>query len=313
VFGSGNYLGLEVNTSKSSRTLVLSTVDPYFTIDGISRSFDVYYRTTKPINSQGEQYELITPGAAIRFGVPFPEYDTVFFGIGAERTRIKGGNSMPGNLYMYRLTFGESSQSFPFTIGWTRDERDSALVPNDGSYKRVNVDLSFLGDVKYMRTNLQYQHYWPITRQFTFAVNTELGYGKSLNDRPYPVFKNFYGGGLGTVRAFDQGSLGPPDTLGAYVGGNVRFNVNTELYVPVPGAGNDRTLRVFGYVDAGNVWDTEKTSYERISFDTLRASAGIGLSWISPVGPLKLSYGTPIRYKSQDKIQRLQFQIGTAF
>ncbi len=309
VFGSGNYLGLELNTSKSSRTMVLSTVDPYFTIDGISRAIDLYYRTTKPINSQGEQYQLVTPGAAIRFGVPFSEFDTVFFGIGAERTEIKGGNAMPNNLYLYRAQFGDVSHTFPVTVGWTRDQRDSALVPNDGSYKRVNVDWGFAGDTRYVRTNLQYQHYWPFARQFTFAINGELGYGRGLGGRPYPVFKNFYGGGLGTVRAFDQGSLGPADVTGAYIGGNRRLNLNSELYVPVPGAGNDRTLRIFGYVDAGNVWGEQ----ERLTLDSLRASAGIGLSWISPVGPLKLSYGTPIRKEPNDRIQRLQFQIGTAF
>jgi len=309
VFGSGNYLGLEVNTSKSSRTLVLSTLDPYFTIDGISRAFDLFYRTTRPINSQGEQYQLVTPGVAVRFGVPFSEYDTVFFGIGAERTEIKGTNAMPNNLYLYRLQFGAVSNSFPLTIGWTRDERDSALVPNAGSYKRVNIDWTLAGDTRYIRTNVQYQHYWPITRQFTFAVNGEIGYGKGLAGRPYPVFKNFYGGGLGTVRAFDQGSLGPPDVTGAYIGGNRRLNLNSELYVPVPGAGNDRTLRVFGYFDVGNVWGES----EKITTDSLRASAGIGLSWISPVGPLKLSYGSPIRKKPNDRIERLQFQIGTAF
>jgi outer membrane protein insertion porin family len=309
VFGSGNYLGLEVNTSKSSRTLVLSTLDPYFTIDGISRAFDLFYRTTRPINSQGEQYQLVTPGVALRFGVPFSEYDTVFFGIGAERTEIKGTNAMPNNLYLYRLQFGAVSNSFPLTIGWTRDERDSALVPNAGSYKRVNIDWTLAGDTRYIRTNVQYQHYWPITRQFTFAVNGEIGYGKGLAGRPYPVFKNFYGGGLGTVRAFDQGSLGPPDVTGAYIGGNRRLNLNSELYVPVPGAGNDRTLRVFGYFDVGNVWGEA----EKITTDSLRASAGIGLSWISPVGPLKLSYGSPIRKKPNDRIERLQFQIGTAF
>ncbi|QTN25355.1 outer membrane protein assembly factor BamA [Rhizobacter sp. AJA081-3] len=309
VFGSGNYLGLEVNTSKSSRTLVLSTLDPYFTIDGISRAFDLFYRTTKPINSQGEQYQLVTPGVSVRFGVPFSEYDTVFFGIGAERTEIRGTNAMPNNLYLYRLQFGAISNSFPITVGWTRDERDSALVPNAGSYKRVNFDWTFAGDTRYLRTNLQYQHYWPITRQFTFAVNGEIGYGKGLAGRPYPVFKNFYGGGLGTVRAFDQGSLGPPDVTGAYIGGNRRLNLNSELYVPVPGAGNDRTLRVFGYFDIGNVWGES----EKITADSLRASTGIGLSWISPVGPLKLSYGTPIRKRPNDRIERLQFQIGTAF
>jgi outer membrane protein insertion porin family len=309
VFGSGNYLGIEVNTSRSSRTLVLSTVDPYFTIDGISRAFDVYYRTSKPINSRGEQYQIVTPGTAVRFGVPFSEYDTVFVGLGAERTEIKGDAAMPNNLYLYRLQFGAASNSFPLTVGWTRDQRDSALVPNAGSYKRVNVDWTPFGNTRYLRTNLQYQHYWPITRQYTFAFNAEMGYGKGLAGRPYPVFKNFYGGGLGTVRAFDQGSLGPADVTGAYVGGNRRVNLNSELYVPVPGAGNDRTLRVFGYFDVGNVWGES----EKITADSLRASAGLGLSWISPVGPLKLSWGTPVRKKPNDRIERLQFQIGTAF
>jgi outer membrane protein insertion porin family len=309
VFGSGNYLGIEVNTSKSSRTLVLSTVDPYFTIDGISRAFDIFYRTTKPLNSQGEEYELVTPGASIRFGVPFSEFDTVFFGIGYERTEIRGKTALPNNFFLYREQFGSVSSSVPLTIGWTRDGRDSALVPTEGRYQRLNLDWGLLGDTRYLRANAQFQQYFPITRRFTVAVNAEVGWGKGLSGRPYPIFKNFYGGGLGTVRAFDQGSLGPVDVTGAYIGGNRRFNLNSELYLPVPGTGNDRTLRLFTYIDAGNVWG----EFEKISTDSIRASAGVGMSWISPVGPLKLSYGAPIRKKPGDRIQRLQFQIGTAF
>jgi outer membrane protein insertion porin family len=309
IFGSGNYLGLELNTSKYNRTLVVSTIDPYFTIDGISRAIDVYYRTTKPINSQGEEYELVTPGATIRFGVPFSEYDTVFFGIGAERTQIKGANSLPNSYFLYREQFGEKSTSIPLTIGWSRDNRDSALVPTAGRYTRVNFDIAPLGDARYMRLNLQGQQYFPISRAFTFGINAEIGYGRGFSGRPYPIFKNFYGGGLGTVRGFDQGSLGPVDVTGAYIGGNRRFNLNNELYLPVPGANADRTLRIFLYADAGNVWGEN----DKITFGSLRASAGLGVSWISPVGPLKLSYGTPIRKQPEDRIQRLQFQIGTAF
>ena len=309
VFGSGNYLGVELNTSKFNRTLVVSTVDPYFTIDGISRAIDAYYRTTRPLNSHGEDYKLITPGLAIRFGVPFGEYDTVFFGAGIERTQIEGSSALPNNYFLYRKAFGSSSVSLPLTLGWTRDERDSALVPTAGRYERVNVEYSFAGDAQYVRTNLQVQQYIPITRRFTFGVNAELGWGKGLSSRGYPIFKNFYGGGLGTVRGFDQGSLGPVDVTGTYIGGNRRFNINNELYVPVPGAGADRTFRVFGYLDAGNVWGES----ERITLASLRAAAGLGLSWVSPIGPLKISYGAPIRKQSTDRIQRLQFQIGTAF
>jgi len=309
VFGSGNYLGLELNTSRSQRTAVVSTVDPYFTIDGISRAIDLYYRTVRPLNSQGEEYELITPGASIRFGVPFSEFDTVFFGIGYERTQIKGDVALPQNYFNYRETFGAKSSTVPITVGWTRDGRDSALVPTQGRYTRLNLEAGLVGDARYWRANAQVQQYVPLTRRFTLGVNAEMGWGKGLNGKPYPIFKNFYGGGLGTVRAFDQGSLGPVDVIGAYIGGNRRLNVNSELYLPIPGTGNDRTLRWFTYLDVGNVWGEN----ERITAGSLRASAGIGLSWISPVGPLKLSYGTPVRKQPGDRIQRLQFQIGTAF
>jgi len=308
IFGSGNYLGVEVNTSKSNRALVLSTVDPYFTIDGISRALDLYYRTAKPLNSQGEEYQLVTPGATVRFGVPFSEYDTVFFGIGAERTEIHG-DRLPNNYFNYKHQFGANSNSIPFTIGWARDTRDSALVPNAGRLQRVNLETSVLGDVKYARANLQFQQYLPLTRQFTVAFNSEFGIGKGLAGQPYPIFKNFFGGGLGSVRGFEQSSLGPVDVTGAFIGGTKRLNLNTELYLPVPGSGNDRTLRIFTYLDAGNVWG----EHQKVEFSSLRASAGLGLSWVSPVGPLKISYGSPIRKQPGDRIERLQFQIGTAF
>lgn len=311
VFGSGNYLGVEVNTSKYNRNIVFSTVDPYFTIDGISRAFDVYYRTSRPLNSVSStaDYQLSTPGTAIRFGVPFSEYDTVFFGIGAEATSIKGSGALPNAYLLYREQFGETSVSIPLTIGWARDQRDSALVPTTGRYSRVNLEWSAFGDARYLRANGQVQQYIPLGTRFTLGLNGEIGWGKGLNGRPYPIFKNFYGGGLGSVRVFDQSSLGPVDVTGTYIGGNRRINLNAELYVPVPGAGNDKTLRIFGFTDAGNVWG----EHENLDFGSMRVSAGIGLSWLSPVGPLKLSFGTPIRKERNDRIQKFQFQIGTAF
>ena len=308
VFGSGNYLGVELNTSKFSRTLVLSTVDPYFTVDGISRYIDVFYRTQRPINSQGEEYKLVTPGASVRFGVPFSEYDTVFFGLGYEQTRIEGSN-LPVNYRNYVTEFGTSSSSVPLTIGWSRDSRDSALVPTAGRLTSLNFDWGVVGDAKYLRTNAKFQQYIPLGKRFTFGFNADAAWGKGLGGRPYPIFKNFYGGGLGSVRGFDQNSLGPVDVTGAYIGGTKKISLNSELYLPIPGTGNDRTLRWFTYVDAGNVWGEN----DKVTASSLRASAGIGLTWVSPVGPLKLSYGTPIRKQPTDRIQRLQFQIGTAF
>lgn len=309
VFGSGNYLGVDVNTSKFKRTLVFSTTNPYFTADGISRTLDLYYRTDKPYEDMGGNYELITTGAGVRFGVPFTEVDTVFFGGALEQTRIKSGTNIPAAYLTYADRYGRSSTSVPLTIGWTRDSRDSALAPNAGRYQRLNSEWSVAGDARYVRANYQYQQYVPLNKKFTLAFNGELGLGKGMNGRPFPVFKNFYSGGLGSVRGFDQGTLGPRDVTGASLGGPKKVTLNAELIAPFPGAGNDRTLRVFTFLDVGNVYGDG----EKMRFGDMRASVGVGLSWISPLGPLRLAYANPVRKFAGDRIQKLQFQIGTSF
>ncbi|GAB2536267.1 outer membrane protein assembly factor BamA [Simplicispira piscis] len=309
IFGSGNYLGVDLNTSKFKRTLVFSTTDPYFTKDGISRTLDLYYRSDKPYEDQGGNYELITTGAGIRFGVPFSETDTVFFGGALEQTRIKAGTNIPAAYLSYADRYGASSSAVPLTIGWSRDSRDSALAPNTGRYQRLNTDWSVAGDARYVRANYQYQQYVPLSKKFTLAFNGEVGLGKGMGGRPFPVFKNFYSGGLGSVRGFDQGTLGPRDVTGASLGGPKKLTFNTELIAPFPGAGNDRTLRVFTFLDVGNVYGDG----EKMRLSEMRASVGIGLSWISPLGPLRLAYAKPVRKFAGDRIQELQFQIGTSF
>lgn len=309
VFGSGSYLGIDVNTSKASRQLVLSSIDPYFTQDGVSRAIDLYFRRTKPTSSQGGDYQLGTAGASIRFGIPFSELDTVYFGGGIENTKITAGTNIPAAYLAYANQFGASSNSFPLTIGWSRDSRDSALAPNSGLLQRVNGDWGIAGDARYLRTSYQIQQYIPLNKKFTISFNGDLGWGKGLNARAFPVFKGSYAGGLGSVRGFEQSSLGPRDITGSFIGGPKKIVGNVELQTPFPGAGNDRTLRLFGFVDAGNVF----AEFEKYDFGTLRASTGIGISWISPLGPLRLAYATPIRKFPGDKIQKLQFQIGTSF
>jgi len=317
VFGSGNYLGLDVNTSKYNRNIVLSTTDPYFTQDGISRTLDVYYRTSRPYSyyvdninvGTDDMYKIVSKGGAIKFGVPFSEIDTVFFGIGVEQTTIKQGLYMPQAYQDYIRDFGSSSTAIPLTLGWSRDSRDSALAPNSGRYQRFNADWSVAGDARYVRGNYQFQQYVPLSKSFTFAFNGELGWGKGMNGRPFPLFKNFYSGGLGSVRGFDQGSLGPRDATGSYLGGSKKVTLNAEFIAPFPGAGNDKTLRWFTFVDVGNVFGEN----QKVTAGELRASAGIGLSWISPLGPLRLAWANPVRKKPEDRLQKIQFQIGTSF
>ncbi len=311
-FGSGNSLGVQVNTSKINRVVVFNTTDPYFTADGVSRTFDVYHRTTSPYQDQS-YYQLVTSGGSIRFGIPFTETDTVYFGAGLEQTTIVPGTLLPTAYQEYADQFGFTSRAVPLTVGWARDRRDSALAPNSGRYQRANAELSPAGDARYLRATYQYQEFFPLSKQFTAAFNGEAGWGMAVGDRPFPVFKNFYGGGLGSVRGFEQGSLGPQDSLGTVLGGTRKLNLNAELLTPFPGAGNDRTLRMYAFLDVGNVAGPDRGLAINENANSLRSSVGVGISWISPVGPLRLAFAMPIKKFDGDKIQAVQFQIGTSF
>jgi outer membrane protein insertion porin family len=309
-FGTGNYLGIDVNTSKYNRIIAINSTDPYFTRDGISRTIDLYHRNAKPYETQGGNYSLSTTGAGLRFGVPFSEFDTVFFGATLERTSIEPGTNIPATYLAYAARVGGfDSTSLPFTLGWARDSRDSALAPTTGRLQRLGGELGLIGDNHYWRTNYQYQQYLPLSKQYTVAFNGELGWGRGLSGKPFPVFKHFYSGGLGSVRGFEQGTLGPRDVTGAVVGGPKKITLNAELFVPFPGAGNDRTLRLFGFTDVGNAYGEN----DPIRFAEMRASVGVGISWVSPIGPLRFAIAQPVRKFPGDRIQRMQFQVGTSF
>ncbi|MGL4574969.1 MAG: outer membrane protein assembly factor BamA [Burkholderiaceae bacterium] len=314
VFGSGKTLGVEINTSKSNRTLSLSTIDPYYTVDGVSRSIDVYLRTSTQGSLGLAAVDTDTRGGSVRFGIPFTETDTVFFGVGAERTGITLLSNSPERYRQYVADFGDKSTSVFGTVGWGKDSRDNAIAPTRGRYQLFNAVVSPGGDLRYYRAEYTHQYFWPVTRDLTLAFNGQAGYGGAFGGRPYPFFKNFYAGGIGSVRAFEGGSLGPREIfsnglIGDPIGGTKRLIGNFELQLPLPGQGKDRTARMFAFVDGGYVWGDG----EKIKLGDVRYSAGIGLSWLSPVGPLKLSFGKPLKSQPGDRVERFQFQIGTGF
>jgi len=309
VFGSGHNLGLQVSTSKFNQYYVLNTTDPYFTEDGISRTFELYHRSSKPYVQQGGNYRMITSGLGVRFGLPFSELDRIFLGSAAEKTELVPGTNMLGVHAKLCQQFGCVASNVPVTAGWARDSRDSYLNPNNGKFIRLNSELGAFGDGRYAKFGGQYQQYFPITKQYTFAFNADLGIGKGLNGQTLPFYKNYYSGGLGSVRGFEQGTLGPRDITGPVIGGAKKVTVNTEFLLPFPGAGNDRSLRLYGFYDMGNVYG----EFEKIDVGQLRSAYGIGLSWVSPMGPLRFAWARPIRSFAGDRIQQLQFQIGTSF
>jgi outer membrane protein insertion porin family len=315
VFGSGQSVRFNINTSSFNRTLQLSTTDPFYTNDGVSRTYDVSYTTNKPLDTQGGSYEIVRKRANINFGVPISELDRIFVGAGVESTSITNGNSDAQREFVSE--FGSPATGVPLTLGWSRDSRDSFLAPTEGRYQRINTEVSVAGDTRYIKADYQFQQYWPLTKRYTFAMNTEVGYGKGLGGKSFPLLKNYYGGGLGSVRGFEQGTLGgtspsTTDSLTQSVGGSRSLLLNTELIAPFPGVGNDRTLRMFAFVDVGNVYCTASATVNCAS-NALRASSGFGISWLSPVGPLRLAYTTPIKKEVTDRTQKIQFQIGTAF
>ncbi len=327
-FGTGNTLGIEVNTSKRDRTIAVSTTKPYWTDDGVSRSYEVYLRTSRPPEVNFGDYVVRTAGASIRFGIPFSEVDTVFFGAGVERYDVETyyGLDRDGHYnspFLYRefvSTFGDAASptsvgtysaqtnSFPLTVAWQRDSRDSALVPTVGRYQRANFEIAPAGSLKYYRASYEHQYFHPLFRNATLALRGGLDYGRGLGGNPFPVFKRYYAGGIGTVRGYEGSSLGPRDRdYDDPVGGASRVLLNAELQFPFPGA--DRTLRWFAFVDAGNVWSEGVTPAP----GDLRYSAGLGISWVSPIGPLKLSIANPLGSEPGDRTERFQFQIGTGF
>jgi outer membrane protein insertion porin family len=316
--GSGNTVGIELNTSRYSRTIAFSQTNPYFTDDGISRSFEVYLRTTRPPALNTGSFTVKQTGGRMSFGVPFSETDTVFFGAGVERTTIETDSSSPQRYKDYVAQFAHApdgigtatTNSLPLTAAWARDSRDSAITPTIGRFQRANLELDLVGNSKYYRAVYEQQWYRPLTRMITLALKGELDYGHGIRGTSYPVFKNFYGGGIGSVRGYLSSSLGVVDpTFGDALGGAKRLIGNAELQMPFPGGGPDKSLRWFGFVDGGQVYQES----QKMRLSELRYSAGLGVSWISPVGPLKLSYAKPLNAKPGDRLERFQFQMGTGF
>ncbi|MBT8585371.1 outer membrane protein assembly factor BamA [Polynucleobacter paneuropaeus] len=321
-FGSGQSIGLNASLGKVNQSIALSNYDPYFTEDGISRFTDIYYRTSKPLYYIGDpDYQIRSVGTDLKFGVPYSEVDRVFYGTALEYFQINTTSNTPQPYLNYAQSYGVASPGYPGTLntynipltaGWSRDGRDSALIPSEGSLQQLSSEVGTpAGNMTYYRLFGQYQKYHSFSKANILSFNGEVGYGQAYGSNPFPITKNYYVGGIGSVRGYAPGSLGPTyynTTYNAYqpTGGQSKIVTNVEYTVPVPGSGTDKTLRMFTFVDGGNAFG------ENINL-VLRYSYGLGISWISPLGPLKFSYGIPIKSQPTDNIQRLQFQVGTAF
>ena len=310
IFGSGNQLSFRINNSTISKAYEVSYLNPYWTVDGIARGFDLYQRDLNTASLNTGSYKSSSSGAGVRFGVPVTEYDGLNFGLGYERTKLGLDSFSPQRYIQYVNTFGTKSDTFRGSLGFSRDTRDSIYFPRNGYLIEAGAEMGLPGgDVKFYRFQSKAQYLRPIWGPVVLNVNAEFGYANGYGGRPLPFFKNFYAGGVDSVRGFEQSSLGPRDTNGEFVGGNRRVIGNFEVLFPMPGVKGDKSVRLSAFVDVGNVFGTN----EKMRLSDLRSSVGIGVSWFSPVGPLKFSLAKPIRQKPEDKVERFQFLLGRVF
>lgn len=317
IFGTGNQLSFQINNSRVSKVYQVSFLDPYWTADGISRGFDLYHRTLDTASLSTGEFSSTTSGAGVRFGVPVTEYDSINAGLGFELTNLRLDALSPQRYRDYANLFGTKSNTVRGALGYSRDTRDSIYFPSRGYLLEIGGEAGLPGgDIKYYRLQNKFQYLQPVWGPIVFSGNIELGYAGGYGGKPLPFFKNFYAGGVDSVRGFLQSSLGPRDIgtvanpgTGEFLGGTKRLVTNLELLFPMPGVKTDKSVRISAFIDAGNVFGAG----EKITFKDLRSSFGVAVSWFSPVGPLKFSLAKPIKIKEGDRPERFQFLLGRAF
>jgi len=312
IFGSGNQLAFQVNNGSINRIYSLTYVNPYWTVDGIAAGIDLFRRDVDTSDLTVTEYQTTSTGVGLNFGIPVTEYDTVRFGVTGEHTRLSIDPSLAPARYLDFINlFGERTDTFRVNLGYSRDTRDSLTYPTKGWLTDLALEVGLPpGDLRYYRASVQQQFLWTPERLswLTLLANAEFGYADGTGGKPLPFFKNFYAGGVGSVRGYEAASLGPLDLNGDVLGGNRRVVGNLEFLFPMPGL-KDKSVRLSTFVDAGYVWGKD----DKIKAADIRASTGLAVSWDSPVGPLKFSFSYPFRTQDGDKLERFQFQLGRIF
>lgn len=310
LFGSGNHLSTQVNTGKINQVISLSFTNPYYTDDGVSRGFDLYKRKVNALNTSLSQYTSSTLGGGVRFSVPIAEDEGITYGLSAEDTTLGLTPVSPQRYVNFVNTFGANNRTVSGTVGWYHDTRNSAIDTSSGTVQRINLEVALpVFNMRYLKTSYDHQWFYPVADHVTFMFNGQLGAASGYGGKQLPFFKNLYAGGVGSVRGYDANSLGPRDINNLSLGGTRRVVGSGELIIPFPGMAKDTSVRLSAFVDGGAIYgpgDLPGTV-------GMRYSTGTALTWMSPMGPLKFSYGVPLNKQPNDKLQKFQFTLGSIF
>ena len=317
--GTGNQVSTNINTGRVNTTYSISFTDPYFTPDGVSRGFDLFRRDVDSSSLNVGTFQTSSYGAGIRFGIPLNEKDAANFGLALDFTSLTFDANSPRRYIEFcdNNISGCDNFSLRADLGWTHDTRDSLIYTKSGILQRVTGEFGLPGlDQQYYKISYQHSWYKALSKTFTLLLNGEAGIAGSYGGSKFPFFKNFYAGGVNSVRGYDTSSLGPRDNQvinGAAqdfaLGGTRRLVGNAEVFFPVPFLKDDKQFRLSAFFDGGTIFGEGSGN----ASEFLRFSTGFGVSWQSPFGPIKVVYAVPLNDEPQDRTQSIQFQLGTGF
>ena len=342
--GSGNRVALEINTGRFSKIYSISHSDPYRTMDGIRRTLSLNFADITQFTSSASDFSTTTAGASVDYGYPISEYQTLSFGVTGQHAELlsstasttqaqewvaNNGNPFIEDTGTGVIFFGTKFNTFELIGGWTFDSRNRALFANRGTRQQIFVSVTGPGsEVEFFTSRYNITKYFPVMRKFVFRLNAEVAYGAALGETTaLPPYKQYFGGGPQSVRGYRESFLGPRDSFGNPYGGNVLVASQLEFILPVP-AKFSRQMRATLFYDIGNVFNTGEVNFTdklgspieyKPDFNELRASAGIGVQWLAPLGMFRFSYAFPLNdYEGNDRffgdeLERFQFSIGQAF
>lgn len=307
LFGTGNLLNLGIQRSDIIESINVQYTNPYYTKSRIGRTISVSGRNIDSSRANTSEYITQTLGLNVNYLFPINEHNSFTIGGGIEKIDLETTPFSVPEVADFIDQFPENDLA-SFTTAFAHDTRDSLLYPTSGKSLRVTLQATIPGsDLEYYRLNVDSNVYFPFTRKIALKLALGLGYGDGYGDTEgLPFFKNYFVGGSSTVRGFEARSLGPRDTSSFPdpLGGAKRVLFNASLLLPIGDGALDKRVQVF--VDGGQVFSNEQS----IELDEIRFSAGVGFNWISPVGPLSVSYAVPLNDEEGDEVEKFQFSIG---
>lgn len=309
--GTGKKLEVDFDNSKVNKNYRISYTNPYYTDNGVSRGFSLYYSDYDAEAEDISEYATNRLGASVNFGVPLSEHNAVNVSVGFEQQEVVLGDDPAFHIDAFTQANGFEYNQIPMKVSFVHDSRNRTIFPSSGQRHRVSLQVTLPGsDLEYQKVSYDGAYYKAINNDITFALKGRVATGNGRGDLDnLPFFEKFNAGGIRTVRGYESNSLGPLDSKGDAKGGDLLVAASAQVLFPVPFASDMKNLRLSAFVDAGNVFE----DVDAFESSEIRYSAGVGAVWLSPLGPFELSYAKPLNSKDGDKEQVVQFSIGASF